>query len=252
MRYAFAGDRNISVQVLNFLISQGHEPLALLVTEGKTSTHSKELIDLVDLKEEYIFSGKEFNNAKNIEKLKDLELDYIFGIHFPYILSEEALNIPKIGFLNLHPAFLPFNKGWHTPSWAIIDKTPYGATLHFMTKELDAGDIIHQRQISILPNDTADSLYAKTLELELKVFKEALPSLISLQPQRLPQSSKGTRKSKKDLSKVQEIDLSQNYTGEEILDKLRALTTNSVEEAAYFVKDGKKFAVQVVLKEIST
>src|SRR5690606_40574828 len=65
---------------------------------------------------EYIFEGNDFKNDENFSKLKELNLDYIIGIHFPYIIPTEVLKIPKTGFLNLHPAYLPYNKGWNTPS----------------------------------------------------------------------------------------------------------------------------------------
>lgn len=250
MKYAFAGNREISVKILKFLISQGYSPKALFTTEGKNDSHSNELIHLSDLDSDYIFSGIDFKKNQNIEKLKKLDLDYIFGIHFPYIIPEEVLSIPKIGFLNLHPAFLPFNKGWHTPSWAILDKTPFGATLHFMTKELDAGDIIHQKQIKIKPDDTANSLYLRTLQLEYEVFQEAFPDLLTLNPSRKTQSETGTSKNKKDLAKIQEINLSESYKAEDLIDKLRALTTNNIEEAAFIKKEGKKIAITITLTEL--
>ena len=93
------------------------------------------------------------------------------------MISKEVLIIPKIGFLNLHPSFLPYNKGWNTPSWAILDKTPYGATLHFMDQTLDEGDIIHQKRIDVLTVDTANNLYKKILKLEEEVFFEAFDEL---------------------------------------------------------------------------
>jgi len=245
MRYAFAGDRNISCKLLKFLIGKGHMPLALLVSEGLNATHDQELIDISAVDKSYIFSGNAFKETQNIEKLKSLNLDYIFGIHFPYIIPKALLDIPKIGFLNLHPAYLPFNKGWHTPSWAILDKTPYGATLHFMAEELDKGDIIHQKQMDVLPQDTANSLYQRVLKLEEEVFYEAFENLITLNPKRTAQVDEGTAHNKRDLHNIQEIDLSINQKPEILIDKLRALTTNKTSEAAYFTINGKRIGIQV-------
>jgi len=172
MRYAFAGNRNISCNLLKFIISKGYYPKALLVMDDKQSNHVKKLIELSKLSEANIFFGKSFTQEANIKILKNMQLDYIIGIHFPYIIPNKVLECPKIGFLNLHPAYLPFNKGWHTPSWAILDKTKYGATLHFMSQKLDEGDIIHQKEIQVSIEDTADTLYSKTLKLEEEVLIE--------------------------------------------------------------------------------
>ncbi|PZD76621.1 methionyl-tRNA formyltransferase [Mesonia sp. K7] len=245
MKYAFAGDRQIGCNILKYLIEQGYEPSALLVSRGKNESHAETLRQISNLPEEYIFSGNSFKEKENIQKLNDLSIDYIIGIHFPYIIPTEVLSIPKIGFLNLHPAYLPYNKGWHTPSWAILEGTPYGATLHFMSEDLDEGDIIHQKELQVDTDDTANSLYQKVLTLEEEVFKEALEDLVSLKPKKSKQTHAGTSHIKKDLEKVKELKLEEKYTAREILDKIRALTTNKDSELAFFVEDGKKVGVRV-------
>ncbi len=252
MKYVFAGDRDIAVHVLQFMMNEGNMPEALLVSGGDRASHAIELRELSNLPDDKVFEGKEFTLPKSIEVLKAINPDYIIGIHFPYLISKEVLDIPAIGFLNLHPAYLPYNRGWHTPSWAIMDQTPIGATLHFMAEALDAGDIIYQEELIPGPADTANSLYQKLKALELEVFKKAWPQLKSLQPSRIPQDiNAGTSYKRKDLFRpeVQELKLENEYRLESLLRKLAALTTNSVEEAAYFSKDGKKYRIQVSITE---
>ena len=250
MRFAFAGDRQVSVNILDYLIEKGHHPLALLVVSDSKATHQKALIERVSVDVKYVFKGKEFNSEENIKALKALNLDYIIGVHFPYIIPNEVLSIPKVGFLNLHPSYLPYNKGWHTPSWAILEGTPYGATLHFMSIQLDEGDVILQKRIEIGPGDTANSLYAKVLKLEEKVFMEALPDLVSLKPNRTKQTHLGTSHTRKELKNMQKIDENKTATYGEMIDRLRALTTNDINEASYVEKDGKKYAIQIVITEV--
>jgi len=249
MRYAFAGDRQISLNLLNFLISKGFSPLALFVSSENIASHDKDLKAISGLPNDLIFVGNEIKTLESYSKLKVLELDYIFGIHFPYIISKELLNLPKIGFLNLHPAYLPYNKGWNTPTWAIIDKTPFGATLHFMSENLDEGDIIHQKQIEITILDTADTLYQKVLKLEEEVFCEAFDSLVALNPNRTKQLNKGTSHNKKDLSTINKLDCNETIRTIDLIDKIRALTTNNSNESAYLEIDGKRINLQIVLKE---
>jgi methionyl-tRNA formyltransferase len=230
-------------------MENGHHPLALIVPAKNKASHAKELIEIVGLDKEFILEGNDFKTERGLAILNNLNLDYIFGIHFPYIIPSNVLSIPKVGFLNLHPAFLPFNKGWHTPSWAILENTPYGASLHFMAAELDAGDIILQKQIEISETDTADSLYQRVLRLEEEIFKESLPALISLNPARIKQTTEGTLHIKSQLKEQQRIDLNKMYTGKELIDKLRACTTNQIEEAVFFEKEGNKYFVQIRITE---
>jgi methionyl-tRNA formyltransferase len=247
MKFAFAGDRKISCTILKFIISKGYKPSALIVSDFDTASHDDELIEISGLEESLVFRGNEFKNSKAIEFLSSLDLDFIFGIHFPYIIPAEILAIPKIGVVNLHPAFLPYNKGWHTPSWAIIEGCPYGATLHFMEEALDEGDIIHQKKMNVYPIDTAHSLYKRVLKLEEEVFYESFDSLVALKPNRIKQLHKGTSHQKKELKALREICISENSNAIDLINKIRALTTNNQNESAYFTLDGKKIGVQINL-----
>jgi methionyl-tRNA formyltransferase len=251
MKYAFAGDRQISCNILEFLILKGHNPLALFVCDDKNESHSADLIALSNLDMDKVFVGKNFKSETAFHLLNELELDYIIGIHFPYIVPQEILEIPKIGFINLHPAYLPYNKGWHTPSWAIIEGYDFGATLHFMSEKLDEGDIIHQKKIKIELTDTANSLYQKTLLLEEQVFYESFESLTSLNPNKIKQTEVGTSHQKKDLEKIRKIEVNQDVNPLVLIDKIRALTTNNINESAYIEIDGKKIGMQIKLVEIN-
>ena len=254
LRIAFAGDRDISVQVLQFVLQQGIRPLALMVSNPSRATHAVELRELCNyLPEGYVFVGKEFRSPPAIAKMRNLDLDFIIAVHFPYIVPHEVLTIPQIGVLNLHPAYLPYNRGWHTPSWAILEDTPIGATLHFMDEGIDTGDVIYQRKIEILPNDTADTLYRRLKQLEFNVFKEAWPLIVEKRITRHAQNLKvGTSHQRKDLFRpeIQLIELEKDVKAGELLKKLRALTTNRLDEAAYFEVNGQRYRVQVrILKE---
>ena len=188
LRLAFAGDRDIAVWVLDFLLAQGVHPFALLLPDQSKATHWQELRKrCADLPEERILVGANFREPQGIKILRDLRLDYIVGVHFPYLVPEAVLDISGRGFLNLHPAYLPFHRGWHTTSWAILEGTVAGATLPFMDKGLDTGDIILQKELHVSDDDTANTLYRKLKKLELDVFRRAWPQILSGQPPRIPQ-----------------------------------------------------------------
>lgn len=249
MKYVYAGDRKISVKILKFLIEKGHYPKALLVSEKQSSSHASELIELCKNFNCPVIEGKSFTEKDNVEKFKFFQPDYFICIHFPYIITKQILNIPNVGFLNLHPAFLPFNRGWNTPTWAIIDDTKYGATLHFMSEELDRGDIIHQKELIVEPYETANELYQRVLKMEEQVFYEAFDDILSLNPKRLPQFDEiGTTHNKKDLGLIQKIDLENPVKPKDLINKLRALTTNNWDESAYFVIGNKKIRIKVEMK----
>lgn len=224
-----------------------------MVSNGEGASHVNEIIQLAQVEEKFIFRGKEFTSAKSKEILKELDLDYIIGIHFPYYFDNEVLSVPKYGVINLHPAYLPYNKGWHTPSWAIIDKTKIGGTLHFMSDTIDSGNIIHQKELSILPDDTANTLYKRVKKCELDTFVEAWEQIKGKNIHDYPQAVQGTSHQKSDLfnTDVQRIDKDKFYKAGDLIDILRALTTSDLSESAYFEEHGKKYRIQISIYEES-
>jgi len=77
--------------------------------------------------------------------------------------------------LNIHPALLPDFKGLHTHRRALAAGVQrHGATVHFVVEETDAGPIISQQSIPVLPGDTEETLGARVLEIEHRIYPEAL------------------------------------------------------------------------------
>ena len=253
LRIGFAGDREIAVQVLDLILGQGVKPLVLLVPDDDQASHAEFLIARCShLDASHIVRGVAFSQDDHVRLLESLQLDYLICVHFPLMVPRRVLQAARIGALNLHPAFLPYNRGWHTPSWAILEGSPYGATLHFMDERVDMGDIVHQKRVDVLASDTAHSLYIKALEAEVEVFAEAWPSLVSEQFARIPQDAEeGSSHRREELfhPEVQKISLDKALSADDLLRQLRALTTSRVDEAAYFDKDGKRYRVQLQITE---
>ncbi|EFK08108.1 formyl transferase [delta proteobacterium NaphS2] len=227
--------------------------LTIIISEPNKGSHSEELVRRCHFfNGKGILIGKEFRSPSGIQLLRDLNLDLILGIHFPYIMPKEVLAVPRIGVLNLHPAYLPYNRGWHTPSWAILDRNPIGATLHFMDSGIDTGDIVHQKKLAVSPGDTANTLYRRLKSLEFEVFVEAWDQIKTLSFQRLPQRiDEGTLHRRDELFRpeIQKIDLEENVNAGRLLQKLRALTTDRLNEAAYYEVNRKKYRIQLTIQE---
>ena len=247
-RIALAANRNIGVQAMRMLLEHQLQPVALLVAKGRAADRSvQELVR--SLPNVPLLQGKEFREERGIEMLTSLRVDYLLSIHFPYIIPQAVLDIPKFGALNLHPAFLPYNRGWHTPSWAILEGTPYGATLHWIDAGMDTGDVALQRSVDVLASDTANTLYARVLAAEIEILRDAIPLLKSFSIPRVPQKGQGTEHIKSDLKRVRRLDLDERLPVREVLRRIRALTTNRDEEAAWFEIDGERYLVQLTIRK---
>ena len=247
---AFAGDRDVAVNVLALLLERGDVPSALLLADEGDASHDEALVDLCLQAgvRPPVIRAKQLNDATTIDRLRALALEYLVCVHFPCILRRPVLATAARGVLNLHPAYLPYNRGWHTPTWTILDGTPAGATLHFMSEALDAGDIVCQEQIAVDPSDTAHTLYQKLKALEVRVFTAGWPQLVEGRVRRVVQAEgDATAHRRRDLfdPALQRIDLDATVLAGDLLRRLRALTTSRLDEAAYFERDGRRYRVQV-------
>jgi methionyl-tRNA formyltransferase len=218
----YAANRQIGVDCLKLLLEADISPTALLLPEN--GSHNTQLQDL--LPEIPVSIGRK------IAPEKVAGSDYLISVHFPHIIPQEIIDLPKIGTLNLHPAYLPWNRGWHTPTWAIMDGTPYGATLHWIDEGVDTGPIALQQKIEVQDTDTANELYQRALAVEIAVFAEAIPMIKEGVLPQIPQEGEGTSHTKKDIQSIRE--LSHTMSTEELDRRTRALTTNNPDEAAYF------------------
>lgn len=246
-RVVFAGDRRIAVQVLD-QITDDAEIVGLLLSSSDRATHAAELLEqCAHIDDQVVMRGTDFRQTDNINRLQTSRPDFLISVHFPYLIPKSVLKIPRVASLNLHPAYLPYNRGWHTPSWALLDGTPYGATLHVMTEALDAGPIVHREQLAVRPQDTAHLLYQRVADLESQVFQKAWPRLCAGTATLVEPDDTGTEHAKHDLHhpEVQRIDPDERVRAGDLLTQLRALTTNRLNEAAYVDHAGTHYRIQV-------
>jgi phosphoribosylglycinamide formyltransferase-1 len=77
--------------------------------------------------------------------------------------------------LNIHPSLLPLFPGLHTHQQALdAGETVHGATVHFVTAELDHGPVVAQASVDVLPGDTEDTLSARVLVQEHQLYPHAI------------------------------------------------------------------------------
>ena len=94
---------------------------------------------------------------------------------FMRILSPELVAHYRGRLLNIHPALLPAFKGLHTHRRVLESGVKeHGASVHFVTEDLDAGPVIIQARVPVLPDDNEDSLAARVLQQEHRIYPQAI------------------------------------------------------------------------------
>lgn len=94
---------------------------------------------------------------------------------FMRILSDEFVHRFEGRLMNIHPSLLPKYRGLDTHARAIsAGEESHGASVHFVVCELDAGPVIIQARVPVLPDDTPDRLAARVLEQEHIIYPRAI------------------------------------------------------------------------------
>ena len=131
------------------------------------------------------------NAADIVDRIPALQPDFLFSFYYRHMLKSTLLPIPKHGALNMHGSLLPKYRGRVPVNWAVINgETETGATLHYMTEKPDAGDIVDQQAVPILPDDTACDVFNKVTAAAALVLGRSLPALITGNAPRKPQNLK--------------------------------------------------------------
>src|SRR5438270_6585364 len=200
MRIVFIGTGEIGVPTLRALQRSEHE-LGRVVTQPDKPVGREQKITAPPIKKALIAGGPNAGPAQTLQpaRIKDREAidqiralapDVIVVMAYGQILPRAVLEIPKIACLNLHASLLPRWRGAAPIQAAIAaGDREAGMTVLYMDEGLDTGDILLQRKIDILPNDTGGSLHDRLAKIAPEALLESLRMLASRSAARIPQDN---------------------------------------------------------------
>lgn len=129
------------------------------------------------------FASREDYDRALVKALKARAVALVCLAGFMRLLSPVMVDAFPNRILNIHPSLLPKYPGLHPQQQALDDRaTVSGATVHFVNQELDAGPIVLQREVPILPGDTAAALEARILAVEHQLYPEAIARVLANSP----------------------------------------------------------------------
>jgi len=137
-----------------------------------------------------ILQPARIKDGESIEQIRALTPDVIVVMAYGQILPKNVLEIPPTACLNLHASLLPRHRGAAPIQAAIAaGDRETGITVMYMDEGLDTGDILLQRKIDILPNDTGGSLHDRLAKIAPEALLESLRMLASRSAARIPQDN---------------------------------------------------------------
>src|SRR5947207_7721625 len=184
MRIVFIGTGEIGVPTLRALLNSDHEVVAL-VTQPDKPVGREQRIEPPPIKKALIrsaapqgvpiFQPAKIKNLQIIEEIRRLTPDVIVVAAYGQILLRDVLEIPRLACLNLHASLLPRWRGAAPIQAAIAaGDRETGITAMYMDEGLDTGDVLLQRNVEILPNDTGGSLHDRLAQIAPEALLESL------------------------------------------------------------------------------
>lgn len=246
MRILFLGNNWLGWQTLDWLRRQGENVVGLVLHPLQRRRFGDEIIQAAQIDPSLVFDGSQLRDSDVLDAVRNCNADIALSVMFGYIFKPEFLRLFPGGVLNLHPSYLPFNRGASPNVWSIVDETPAGVTLHYVDEGIDCGDIIAQKAVPVDTTDTGFTLYRKLERVGLNLIQETWPRVRSNNAKHHPQNGPGTFHRCRDIERIDRIDLDQTYTARQLINILRARTFPPY-RGAYFEEDGKRVYLRLEL-----
>ena len=163
-----------------------------------------------------------YGDRLTVDFIKAGKFDLAVSYTYRYILTDELINALNGNVVNIHNAYLPYNRGADPNLWSLVEGTPRGVTLHYISVGLDKGDIIAQRLVTEGDGKTLKSSYDNLDKNAKELFLEAFKDYDKWNELRHAPSGSGTYHSLKDGEKIKSVITSYDMKISDFLEALKA------------------------------
>ncbi len=173
---------NVGVRCLRVLLARGVDVALVLTHEDQSGEEI--WFDSVARNARWhglpVLTPDNPNEGEALARVAAAEPDYIFSFYYRRMLAAPLLALARRGAFNMHGSLLPRYRGRAPVNWAVLHgEEQTGATLHQMVEKPDAGAIVDQEAVPILPDDTAFEVFQKvTVAAEITLWR-CLPALMA-------------------------------------------------------------------------
>ena len=197
MRVVFMGTPDIAATCLKKILADGFDVVGVYTQPDRPKGRGMKLV-ASPVKEVAVAAGipvfqpENFREEETVEQLRALQPDICAVVAYGRILPQKVLDVPKYGCINIHASLLPKYRGSAPYQWAVLDGlTETGVTAMYLTREMDAGDIIDISKTPIGENETAGELLDHLAVLGAELLSRTLTRFESGKVPATPQDAAG-------------------------------------------------------------
>ncbi|MDQ2818850.1 MAG: formyltransferase [Pseudomonadota bacterium] len=187
VRAVVFGYHNVGVRCLKVLLAAGVD-VALVVTHTDNAAENiwfESMVGLCETEGIPTITPADANDPALVARIAAIAPDLMFSFYYRNMLPAGILAIAPA--FNMHGSLLPAFRGRAPVNWAVLHgATEAGATLHEMTVKPDAGAIVAQTAVPILPDDTAFEVFGKVTVAAEQTLWHVLPALLAGSAPRMP------------------------------------------------------------------
>lgn len=244
-KIVFLGSKNVGYNALSYLIQ--NSPILNIEIVGVLSNNRTLYSDKKNVHDLALTNNIPFLSHPD-ELLGIDNYDFLISVQYHKIIKQKHIDTAKELAINLHMAPLPEYRGCNQFSFAIIDQIKeFGTTLHVLDSGIDSGDILFESRFNIDVNETVVSLYEKTLEKSIRLFKENISKILVGDYSRTPQKQLYSQRSsnfhlRNEIHDIKQID---PKWSDEKIDRYVRATYFPPFPPPYFVKNGKKIELSL-------
>ncbi|MEP7260872.1 MAG: formyltransferase, partial [Usitatibacter sp.] len=179
---------DVGVRCLSVLLAHGVD-VPLVVTHRDDPKENIWFGNVERLAREYgLDTVTPADPAEIAARIQAIAPEFIFSFYYRHMLPPALLGAARRGAYNMHGSLLPRYRGRVPVNWAVLNgERETGATLHEMATRPDAGGIVDQMAVPILPDDTARDVFRKVVVAAEVVMDRALPRLLDGSVRPVPQ-----------------------------------------------------------------
>ncbi len=183
MRVAYLGSSEFGLECLNALAQSSHS-LDFIVTQpprqagrGRKPTPTPVAV-WADAHSISFVETDDVNTPQMLQKIAEYKPDLIIVVAFGQKISNELINLPRNGSINVHASLLPKYRGAAPINWAIIKGESHtGISIIALAEKMDAGDILGKVATDIKPDETAGELHDRLAKLAAPLLLETLDKI---------------------------------------------------------------------------
>lgn len=193
MRIVFMGTPDIAAVCLDAVLQAGRNVVGVYTQPDRPKNRGMKLAfsPVKELALQHgipVYQPENFRQAETIEALRALKPDVIAVVAYGRILPQAVLDIPQYGCINIHASLLPQYRGAAPYQWAVLDgQEKTGVTAMYLSRRMDAGDMIDTVETPIDPDETAGELLERLSTLGARLLVHTLDAMENGTAGRTPQ-----------------------------------------------------------------